>query len=479
MGKDTRSRRYAGFENLGELLNLPPNPNVGELGEKEFKTVGKVDVVATVAYLLGMRQDIWDNYYKADCGKLLDKLKVHKEVNIIRALCTLRTNLMQNFKKTDNDMRYNLGNIDRMGWFDGNAIRHLISNDVPVLLTNTTADRYCDHFAALIDKYIDKCEGIFPEWVNFQYMRELFSVPKYQRPSVLKKEFNKYMEYFNAYPFQLYLHWEPVEDAGNILASDGKFLKIIYEEHKDSFDDKSKVRDAVASTKESIYDFIKRSQETVLVVDCENSDVYKLYGVLKSLDEDEVAKISKIVLYDDYFTNNGWGRLANFVKIPIEHIEVERVTNQKSLVDIKMTAGVCAEYYRNNIESFILCSSDSDFWGLISSLPTASFLVMYEYEKCGKDIKDALDSRQIYHCAMDDFYNGGAQELKKLVLKDELKRHLDKIVGMNAWELTKEIYLQARIEESEANMKQFCEKYVKTCRLVVGEDGFFKVVMKE
>lgn len=84
------------------------------------------------------------------------------------------------------------------------------------------------------------------------------------------------------------------------------------------------------------------------------------------------------------------GLAGKFIHIPVFHEEVERVTDRKSLVDIKMTAGVCEAYYKDNIDSFILCSSDSDYWGLISSVKDAHFLVMYEYSKCGQSIKDAL-----------------------------------------------------------------------------------------
>ena len=54
-----------------------------------------------------------------------------------------------------------------------------------------------------------------------------------------------------------------------------------------------------------------------------------------------------------------------------EHIQQLRVTDRKSLVDMRMAVGVTEAYLTENIDSFILCSSDSDFWGLISSIPTA------------------------------------------------------------------------------------------------------------
>ena len=67
-------------------------------------------------------------------------------------------------------------------------------------------------------------------------------------------------------------------------------------------------------------------------------------------------------MYDDYHTSIGWDWLYQFTSIPVEHVEVQRVTDRKSLVDIMMTAGVCKSYYEDGIDSFILVSSDSDYW---------------------------------------------------------------------------------------------------------------------
>ena len=98
---------------------------------------------------------------------------------------------------------------------------------------------------------------------------------------------------------------------------------------------------------------------------------YKLYGVIKNLKKEEVKKITRIVLYDDYHTTIAWDYIEKLITIPVVHIEVERVTDRKSLVDMRMAVGVTEAYLTENIDSFILCSSDSDFWGLISSIPTA------------------------------------------------------------------------------------------------------------
>ena len=101
-----------------------------------------------------------------------------------------------------------------------------------------------------------------------------------------------------------------------------------------------------------------------------------------------------------------------------------------------MTASVVTDFYRDGITSFIIVSSDSDFWGLIESLPKAKFLVMYEYEKCGTAIKNALAQHGIYYCAIDDFCTAGTEDMKRAVLFAELEKHLPSLVGETPLDLT-------------------------------------------
>ncbi len=42
---------------------------------------------------------------------------------------------------------------------------------------------------------------------------------------------------------------------------------------------------------------------------------------------------------------------------------IERVKENKSLVDIRLTTGTCREFFQNDTDSCILASSDSDYWG--------------------------------------------------------------------------------------------------------------------
>ncbi len=437
-------------------------------------TVDTKEIVTTIGYMIGVKKNILEQCFGEEYHELLQTLYVNKETSIIRYLCKLRTTLMQKFKKTDDEMRFNLKNLNSMDFYDQDNIKQLEKWGFEIIKPNYRSEKYMLDLAGLISANIDNCFELFPDWVNWNYIKDLFVIPQYTKKGVLKSEFNIYMKNIEYYPFQMYIHWKP-EDHGSILYTDGKFLGIIYRQHNDIFTDFTKYKDAHSETKNNIYDFIDRSYKTAIAVDCENSDVYKLYSVLKNLNQDELSKIEKIVLYDDYHTTSGWDWLEKITKIPIEHIEVNRVTDQKSLVDIKMTAGVCTDYYENNITSFILVSSDSDYWGLISTLTKAEFLVMYEHSKCGQAIKRALSEHNIYYCSIDDFCSGNIEELKKAVLFSCLEKYLPEIISLNGKELVRKIYEEARISASEKEMENFYDRYIKTLRLRVDNDGNFTV----
>ena len=61
------------------------------------------------------------------------------------------------------------------------------------------------------------------------------------------------------------------------------------------------------------------------MVDCENSDPYKLCATLKNLDYEVMKKITAIILFDDVHTATAWRILENYTRIPVEHIMIERI----------------------------------------------------------------------------------------------------------------------------------------------------------
>ena len=299
-----------------------------------------------------------------------------------------------------------------------------------------------------------------------------------QKEENIIAESHKFCNNRGLYPYTRYINWNP-KDEGNLLLNDEKFAKAIYKQYGVEFSDFSKVKDASESVKTSIYEFIDNSESLMLVVDCENSDAFKLASVLKQLDENETQKIQKIVLFDDVHTTNAWSFLGTITGIPVEHNVVERIKEDKSLVDIKIAMGISKAYYKDNISSFILLSSDSDFWGVISSLPDADFLVMAEKSKCGIDILNALENDGTYYCFIDEFCTGNIKNFKNAMLRSALEKEIGNIVNIDTKKLLEDIYFNLRMEVSEGEKQNFYNKYIKKMTLTIDNDGVMKIKIPE
>lgn len=134
--------------------------------EKEYKTVQKYELVTILSYLIGVRNEILDYMCSDEYVELLNSLRENKNARILRYLCKARTSLLRNYKKTDNEIKYNLGNINRMEWFDAENINKLESWEVHIILYNSSADKYCVHINKLINEHVDACKKLFPDWVK-------------------------------------------------------------------------------------------------------------------------------------------------------------------------------------------------------------------------------------------------------------------------------------------------------------------------
>ena len=212
-------------------------------------------------------------------------------------------------------------------------------------------------------------------------------------------------------------------------------------------------------------------------------------GIAKKLEQNgmftmgDVALCSErnedlLILFDDVHTATAWRILESYTKLPVEHIMIERIKQNKSLVDIKLTARACQEHYQKQVDSFVIVSSDSDYWGLISSLPDARFLVMIEREKCGPDMKAALAESGIFYCYLDDFYSGNSEDIKKNALFKEMYRWIDNSVHLNVNDMFDAALRNTRIDMSPAERRQFYEKHIKHMTLQIDEDGNVGIELK-
>mgnify|MGYP004554960023 CR=1 FL=1 len=446
---------------------------VGESGDDlyaGYKNSTRI-IVSYVAYLIGVRKSIFENDYEPPRLEIYEELEKDKNAKIIRELCRLRCDIERNFGKINDKMKHEFKTLQTLGdLVPLDALNYLASEGISIIKKkNTQPVDYVIEINRYICDRINNCRGLFPIWVDWNYIREIFIMPNGLSVQGTKAAAEIFYGQKNSFPYQMYINWTPGDD-GNILFNDKKFLTLLYRQNGNIFEDISRVTDAGAGVKKNIYDFISESKKVVLVVDCENSDPYKLIATLKNLEADQISKLTKIILYNDVHASTAWTIFEKHARgITVDHIMTERVKDSKSLVDMKLSNGVFREFYANLVDSFIIAASDSDYWALIEDLPEARFLVMLEWSKCGQDIKDALESRKIFYCYIDDFCTGNSNDIKIEALLREIRLYLDR-VPLSKWnvnEMLREVYHNTRVTMTEAEESQFYNTYIRYMSLVI------------
>ena len=148
-------------------------------------------------------------------------------------------------------------------------------------------------------------------------------------------------------------------------------------------------------------------------------------------------------------------------------------------MDISLAVGTCKEFYQNHADSFVIVSSDSDYWGLISALPDARFLVMVEEEKCGADIKNVMRDAGIFYCYIDDFCTGNSNDIKIHTLLSQIRQRLDSAFHLNIQDMLRAVYLETMVEMTEGEKRQFYNKYIKPMRIVIDAEGNASIQLGE
>ena len=108
-------------------------------------------------------------------------------------------------------------------------------------------------------------------------------------------------------------------------------------------------------------------------------------------------------------------------------------------------------------------------------------MVMYEKEKVGNAILEKLLENNINSCSIDDFCTGNATDLKKKVLLGKLEEYIsdNRLIGSNAKDLVWQIYKDTKIYATEADVDNFCTKYIKGLKIKIDGNGDIVVEIPE
>lgn len=469
------------FEDLKDLI-VEEDPDAEHVADQKssYRNYSK-SIALTVGFLIGVRHETLIKHLEDEAEYTAIREKLEKDENCcaIRHLNNIRSNLMLHFKSVSRALRdfsADYKPIDKMELFEED-FRFLRRAEISVISGHRDINEYIKNINNEIVKRIDKIQKYFPEWVKFKNIRSLFVMP-----ANIEEESKKFQLNQAVYPYQRYLYWRDPEACGYILCTDKDILEIAYLNNREYFQDQSKVVDASDATKNNISEFLQRGRKIQIFVDGENADPYLFASTIDGLSDYDIDKIDKIVIYyDAVHTTKAWTYLKHFIPdIEIEAVPVERIAEDKSLVDHKLVAGVSKAVYRDGADSIILASSDSDFWSVIDSVDDAKFIVMAERDKCGHSFKNLLRENDIFYCFLDTFKTMENNSFFKGVFRSELETVLTNNFNLgSAKELFGNVIRNSRAEISPAEKEMLFNKYIKGLKLKIDAEGNFKIEIPE
>lgn len=476
------------------LSAMPPGQKVPSHSYTDYHHA-KYNIISLVAYLIGVEKRHFENEYEPPQIEIYNSLDSNKSARMIRNLCMIRTALEKNYTAVRSAFYYEVKNLVTLPeYIPVDSVTQLANDGIQLQKGRPDVDTYLIAINKELSNRIGNCKPLFPEWLNWGYIRPLFIMPNGQKLEGLKAAGAEYNKDRNRYPYQCYMNWQGASD-GNILYSDDKFVRLLYEAHEDEFTDWSLVRDVGDIALDNIKSFIERSGQAIVVVDCENSDPIKLSAALSSLPKAGLSKIKKVLLFDSDYTTSGWqiisqgaeqaktektagwGILSSVAAFPIQRITVPRLNQRKSQVDMTLATNTCKEVYQNNIDSAVLVSSDSDYWAMIQTLADVNFLVMVEKEKCGRDIKEALEQHGIHYCYLDDFYTGASYTIKTVALQTHIQTALDETVNFNMETMLDDAIRSTWVQMTGKERTAFYDRYIRKIHTELSAEGKLRLVL--
>lgn len=137
------------------------------------------------------------------------------------------------------------------------------------------------------------------------------------------------------------------------------------------------------------------TEDVEMFVDCDNTEFFVFFNFVLGIES--VTKIKSIYLFADKKSNYLWKMFKEMYQghIEINIIQVDRIKDNKSVVDLVLTKTICECYYTKGLNKAILVSSDSDFFGLIYSLSDIDYMVAYVKDRMNDEYLQFLRDKHI------------------------------------------------------------------------------------
>ena len=352
-------------------------------------------VIGIVKFLIGCV----DSLEKSIDKELLNKLCADTDCVTIRNLCTIRSEILKCQIVTNKRVLLNETMVHYLGLTYNGTIQEVLS-EINKEIRNS------------LDR-LNKLDGVVPSLISSQLLTELLCVDESDTGS-LESLIVYFIKNKNYYPEEMFFNFY-CRDSVDIFKSDTVFLNSV------------SVLTKPGVCNEILNKFIDNSSGICIIVDCENTDVFKFYGFLKVFRPDQLKMVKKISLINDTrHLQSSWFLMKDFPAGLIEYVDVNRIVKSKSRVDLVLTIMTCKYSYSYGIRDIIIVSSDSDYTALYEEIMTANFLVIYDQNKWSDKVKKFCDLHLIKSIDINQFLPSTIDAIVDRVVTSELNEILSR-----------------------------------------------------
>lgn len=307
-------------------------------------TVSK-SIVSSVAYLIGVNE----RYFTEDPDRfaLSDyrRLNLRPGLQLIRKLCILRNEIMQNFTYIRRELiaRKPVSSLHNVLSVD--LVEELAASNISVFPKNTSdLLQVLVNINAQLQTRSGNLLPIFPDWVEKRYLQALVIMPKGKDPKQSKKQAQEESQLFRQnmenYPYHCYINLSLVNHYGLILKNDEFFLRLLYEQNNDRFEAYQWVRNYKNTSLPLLELCFQDALPPMFLIFCELADYRKTCGLFSAIRELAAEKKPTVKLF--YSNHNQlplWRNLQRVADVALEEIKTQRSDYFDQVLTLFFTLG--------------------------------------------------------------------------------------------------------------------------------------------
>ena len=101
-----------------------------------------------------------------------------------------------------------------------------------------------------------------------------------------------------------------------------------------------------------------------------------------------------------------------------------------------------------------------------------------DIDKRSPAMKQTLAESGMFYCYIDDFYSGNSDDIKMGALFKEMYKYLDHSIHLNINDMLAEALRVTRLTMTDAEKRQFYDKYIRPMHLVIDSEGNVSIELK-